>query len=568
MDDLENRADQAEKEIKRLTARLTALESGSQGTLGESTSKEFKSLAEQFQRERDEAIAKVTELKIENQKLRGKTPVLPIQPSSTHKLKSRISVANLLADKDIQLSFVGQKVCVAGWDRTVRLQGGGRFTFIELNDGSCFSAIQIVVDQEAPGFADVNGPLSGTGAAISAYGVVVKSVGSEQLIEIKADSVELLGKCIPGDYPLAKGRIKLETLRSLAHLRPRTNTFGAMARVRNSCAFATHRFFQEQGYFYVHTPLITASDCEGAGEMFQVSTLLKNGSAKIPDVPTLKDGKTIDYSQDFFGKPAFLTVSGQLNGEMYASALGKIYTFGPTFRAENSHTSRHIAEFWMIEPEISFADLNDNMDVAEAYLKFVVQYVLANNMEDMKFFDEWIEKGVIERLQKVVATPFKRLTYTEAITILLDAQKKGKKFEVADIKWGIDLQSEHERFIAEEIYKMPIILTDYPKEIKAFYMRLNEDGKTVRAMDVLVPKIGEIIGGSQREERIEILEKRIEEMKLDKEAYKYYLDLRRFGSVVHSGFGLGFERLVMFVTGLENIRDAIPFPRYPGHAEF
>jgi len=470
----------------------------------------------------------------------------------------------ILADKDVQLQLIGKKVTVAGWARTIRKQGGGRFTFVALNDGSTFGNLQVIIDSDKPGFNEVSGPLAGTGAAVSAYGAVVKSEGNEQLIELLADSVELLGTCIPADYPLAKGYQTYENLRTIAHLRPRTNTFGAMARVRNACAFATHRFFQEQNFVYVNTPLITASDCEGAGEMFQVTTLLKNGVAKITDVPLLEDKKTIDYSQDFFQKPSFLTVSGQLNGEMYATALGKIYTFGPTFRAEDSHTSRHIAEFWMIEPEIAFYDLNDNMDLAEAYLKYVVQHVLEHNLEDMIFFDKQVEKGLIERLKNVLATPFKRLTYTEAVDILL---KCGKEFKFK-VEWGIDLQSEHERYITEEVFKQPVILTNYPKDIKAFYMRLNEDQKTVRAMDVLVPKIGEIIGGSQREERLEKLEERITELKLDREAYKYYLDLRRFGSVVHSGFGLGFERLVMFITGLENIRDAIPFPRWPGHAEF
>lgn len=571
MEDLEKRAEQAEKEIAKLTARLSALETGSNGP---AISGDVKSLVEQLQRERDTAVAKANKLELENEKLRagvtgvGKTPVKPLQPTSSHPLSHRLTVAELiLAPKDVQLGFVGKKVAVAGWARTIRKQGGGRFTFIELNDGSTFGNIQVVVDQDRPGFDAINGPNAGTGAAIAATGVVVKSVGTEQLIELNADSVELLGPCVPADYPLAKKKMKIETLRSIAHLRPRTNTFGAMARVRNSCAFATHKFFQELGFFYCNTPLITASDCEGAGEMFQVTTLLKNGQAKLTDVPTLSDKKTVDYTQDFFGKPSFLTVSGQLNGEMYATALGKIYTFGPTFRAENSHTSRHIAEFWMIEPEIAFADLNDNMDYAEAYLKYVIQYVLENNAADMKFFDQWVEKGVIERLKHVLETPFKRLTYTEAVDLLLEAVKKGKKFDTK-VEWGIDLQSEHERYVTEEIFKQPVILINYPKDIKAFYMKLNEDGKTVRAMDVLVPKIGEIIGGSQREERLEVLEQRIEELKLDKEAYKYYLDLRRYGSVVHSGFGLGFERLVMFVTGLENIRDAIPFPRYPGHAEF
>jgi len=384
-------------------------------------------------------------------------------------------------------------------------------------------------------------------------------------IELQAKEVELLGQCVPSEFPLAKKELPLEFLRLVAHLRVRTNTFSSVARVRNACAMATHTFFQENGFYYVHTPIITASDCEGAGEMFQISTLLKNGEAKIQDIPVSRTtpGKP-DYNLDFFGKPAFLTVSGQLNGEMYATALGKVYTFGPTFRAENSNTPRHAAEFWMIEPEIAFATLEDNMDIAEAYLKYVVKYCLANNMEDLEFFNEKYEKGLLERLQQVVDTPFKRLTYTEAIDILL---KCGKKFEKL-VSWGIDLSSEHERYLAEQIFKMPIILTNYPKDIKAFYMRLNEDGKTVRAMDVLVPNIGEIIGGSQREERLDHLEKRIAEMKMNKESYAAYLDLRRYGSVVHSGFGLGFERLIMFVTGLENIRDVLPFPRFPGHADF
>jgi len=339
---------------------------------------------------------------------------------------------------------------------------------------------------------------------------------------------------------------------------------GAMMRVRNSCALATHLFFQSQGFVYLHTPVITASDCEGAGEMFQITTLLKNGAAKVSDIPVDKATGKPNYNEDFFGKPAFLTVSGQLNGEMYATALGKIYTFGPTFRAENSHTTRHIAEFWMIEPEVAFADLDENMDLAEAYLKFVVQYVLDNNSEDLEFFDKMYEKGLIERLKKVAGVPFKRVTYTEAVDILI---KSGQQFQVP-VSWGIDLQSEHERYVTEKVFNQPIFLVDYPKDIKAFYMRMNEDGKTVRAMDLLVPKIGELIGGSQREERLEVLQQRIKDMKMDEASYKYYLDLRKFGSCVHAGFGLGFERLVMFVTGLENIRDAIPFPRYPGHADF
>jgi len=490
-----------------------------------------------------------------------------LTPSSHLREAKRLSIKKVIKEGR---ALIGQTVVICGWARTIREQGGGRFAFIELNDGSSFKNFQIIIDGSRPGFADINGPNCGTGACILLEGKIVESPGKGQLTEMQASEAVLLGKCVPGDFPLSKSkdRLPLEYLRSIAHLRPRTNTFGAMARVRNACAMATHLFFQGQGFFYLHTPLITASDCEGAGEMFQVTTLLKNGAAKLSDVPLIKqDNKTtdrIDYSQDFFGKPAFMTVSGQLNGEMYATALGKIYTFGPTFRAENSHTSRHLAEFWMIEPEMAFVDLDGNMDIAEAYLKFVVQYVFDQCSEDLEFFDKWVEKGLINRLKNVVQTPFKRLTYTEAVDLLI---KSGAKFEVK-VEWGIDLSSEHERYITEQIFKQPVILTNYPKGIKAFYMRLNEDQKTVAAMDVLVPKIGEIIGGSQREDRLELLEARMEELKFDKEVYKYYLDLRRFGSCIHAGFGLGFERLVMFVTGIENIRDAIPFPRFPGHADF
>jgi len=328
-------------------------------------------------------------------------------------------------------------------------------------------------------------------------------------------------------------------------------------------AFAIHKFFQEKGFYYVHTPLITSSDCEGAGEMFALTTLF-NGIQGLKDVPRAPNTDLPDYSKDFFAKPAYLTVSGQLEGEIYACALSQVYTFGPTFRAENSHTTRHLAEFWMIEPEVAFADLHDNMDLAESFLKYTVQYLLDNCPDEMEFFNKIYEKGIIERLKNVVSSPFQRLTYTEAVKILIDSKQK---FEIP-VVWGMDLKSEHERFLCEQIYKKPVILTDYPKEVKSFYMRLNEDGKTVAAMDVLVPKIGEIIGGSQREERLELLEQRLEEVKLKKENYSWYLDLRRYGSVPHAGFGLGFERLVLFTTGIENIRDVIPFPRYPGHAEF
>lgn len=514
---------------------------------------ELQAQLKKLQIERDEAVARA-------QKLEQR---LEITTSSTQRQSQRVLIKKLLTSP---AKYIGTQVIVCGWARTIREQGGGRFAFIELNDGSCFRNVQIVCDSDKPGYKDIVGVNSGQGATIFCFGNVVKSSGKQDL-EIQALELELLGKCVPAEYPLSGKRIPLDILRSFAHLRARTNTFGAMARVRNACAMATHLFFNSLGFVYLHTPLITASDCEGAGEMFQVTTLLKNGTAQVAEVPTDKATGRPDYSQDFFGKPAFLTVSGQLNGEMYATALGKIYTFGPTFRAEKSHTTRHLAEFWMIEPEVAFADLNDNMDLAEAYVKYVVQYALDNVLEDLEFFDKYTEKGLIQRLKKVLENPFKRLTYTEAVDLLLKAEASGHKFQTK-VQWGIDLESEHERYVCETIFNLPTILTDYPKDIKAFYMKLNDDGKTVRAMDVLVPKIGELIGGSQREDRLEVLEKKMDDMKLDKEAYKYYLDLRRFGTCVHSGFGLGFERLVRFVSGIENIRDAIPFPRYPGHADF
>lgn len=442
--------------------------------------------------------------------------------------------------------MLGQKVAVKGWVRTVRKQKS--FAFVELNDGSTLSNFQVVIDSSLPDYEAKIDRLS-TGVSVAVEGELVKSPGQNQAMELKGEKLEVIGDCPPDSYPLQKKRHSLEFLRTIAHLRPRTNTIGAVTRVRNELAWATHRFFQERGFIYLNTPIITASDCEGAGEMFRVTTL-KNGEK--------------DESKDFFGKSAFLTVSGQLNGEIFASALSDIYTFGPTFRAENSNTSRHLAEFWMIEPEIAFADLNDDMDLAEAYLKYVFKAVLTNCEEDMEFFEERISPGVIERLQAVVEKPFKRVTYTDAIEILL---KSGKQFDYP-VSWGCDLQSEHERYLAEEHFNSPVIVTNYPKEIKAFYMRLNEDGKTVAAMDVLVPKVGELIGGSQREERLDVLEKRLEEIGLDKEAYWWYLELRKYGSVPHAGFGAGFERLVQFVTGMENIRDVIPFPRYPGNAEF
>ena len=431
------------------------------------------------------------------------------------------------------------------------------FSFIELNDGSTLSGIQVVADQSIPNYEEVIAKIT-TGASLRILGVLVQSPqGHKQKYEIQAKSVEIYGECSAEDYPLQKKRHSFEFLRTIAHLRPRTNTQGAVLRVRNALAHATHLFFQERGFLYVQTPIITASDCEGAGAQFLVTTL------DVNKLPKHSDGK-VDFSQDFFQKPAYLTVSGQLNAETLACALSDVYTFGPTFRAENSNTSRHLAEFWMIEPEMAFATLEDDMDCAEAFLQFTLNYVLENCQEDLEFFDKFVENGLIERIRHVASTPFARLTYTEAIDILLKADKK---FEYP-VSWGCDLQSEHERYLAEEFCKKPVILTNYPKEIKAFYMRINDDNKTVAAMDVLVPKIGELIGGSQREERIDVLEKKIKEFGLHPEDYWWYVHLRKYGSVPHAGFGAGFERLIQFVTGMENIRDVIPFPRYPGHADF
>lgn len=451
-------------------------------------------------------------------------------------------------------TVVGQEYTIKGWVKTVRNQKNN--TFIELNDGSCFTNLQGIIDSTMPSYENLMAHLS-TGVSVSVTGTIVESPGQNQALEIHVKEMAIIGLADPDTYPLQKKRHSFEFLRTIAHLRPRTNTFGAVARVSNSLSYATHSFFHDRGFIHVHTPIITASDCEGGGEMFQVTTL-------NPEKPPVdKEGK-IDYTQDFFAKPAFLTVSGQLNGETYACALSDIYTFGPTFRAENSNTSRHLAEFWMIEPEMSFADLKDNMECAESYIKYVLARVLADCPDDMQFFNQYIEPGTIERLQKIIDTPFERATYTYAIRVL---QKSGKSFQFP-VEWGLDLQSEHERYLTEEFFGKPVILTDYPRNIKAFYMRDNEDGNTVAAMDILVPKIGELIGGSQREERIDVLERKLQEFKLNKEDYKWYLDLRRYGSVPHSGFGVGFERLVQFVTGLDNIRDVIPFPRYPGNAEF
>jgi asparaginyl-tRNA synthetase len=451
-------------------------------------------------------------------------------------------------------SFVDKIVTVKGWVRTSRVQKN--FSFIEINDGSTLANLQIVCDQNVLSYESIV-PLLSTGTSLSVTGKLAQSVGKNQKLELHATDITIIGVADPETYPLQKKRHSFEFLRTIAHLRPRTNTQGAVTRVRNALAFATHKFFQENGFLLIHTPIITASDCEGAGQMFKVTTL--------EDKALLNQKEPfVDYSKDFFGKPAYLTVSGQLNGEIYALALSDIYTFGPTFRAENSNTSRHLAEFWMIEPEMAFADLKDNMNCAENYLKYVLKYLLDNCLEDIEFFDQFIENGLVKRLENVIHSPFERLSYTDAIKLL---KNSNKTFEFPH-EWGADLQSEHERYLAEVVFKKPIILTDYPKDIKAFYMRSNDDGKTVAAMDVLVPKIGELIGGSQREERLDILEKKLEEFKLPKEAYWWYLDLRRYGSVPHSGFGVGFERLILFATGMENIRDVIPFPRYPGSAEF
>jgi len=451
--------------------------------------------------------------------------------------------------------LIGTTVQLDGWVRTRRDSKGG-FSFIEINDGSCFGNIQIIADADLPNYESEIKKLS-AGCSVSIEGTVKESGGKGQATEIQASSVKVHGWADPEQYPLQKKRHSMEKLREWAHLRPRTNTFGAVARVRNCICNSIHQFYQEQGFLYVHTPIITASDCEGAGEMFKVTTL------DLEAVPKDDKGK-IDYTRDFFDRPSYLTVSGQLEGEIYATALGKIYTFGPTFRAENSNTSRHLAEFWMVEPEVAFNELTDNMDLAEAFLKRMFGDVLNQCEEDMKFFNDRIDNTILETLSHVVESNFERLSYTEAISVL---ESSGQKFEFP-VEWGIDLQSEHERYLTEQEFKRPVILYDYPRTIKPFYMFVNDDGKTVRAMDVLVPKVGEIIGGSEREYRLDMLESRMAEQDLNPEEYWWYLDLRRFGTVPHAGFGLGLERAVQFATGMANIRDVIPFPRTPGNAEF
>ena len=449
--------------------------------------------------------------------------------------------------------YADSEITVRGWVRTNR--GSNKFGFIELNDGSFFKSVQVVYEAEfLDNFEEISkAPIA---AALKVTGLFVLTPEAKQPFEIKAREV-VIEAGSDSDYPLQKKRHSMEFLREIAHLRPRSNTFSAVFRVRSMVAYAIHKFFQEKGFVYVHTPIITASDCEGAGEMFKVTTL------DMGDLPKTSDG-SVDYSEDFFGKEAGLTVSGQLEAETFALAFRNVYTFGPTFRAENSNTARHASEFWMIEPEMAFAELSDDMDVAEDMIKYIINYVMENAPEEMEFFNKFVDKGLLDRLQNIVSSDFERITYTEAVEML---RKSGEKFQYP-VEWGIDLQTEHERYITEKIYKKPVFVTDYPKEIKAFYMRLNDDEKTVAACDLLVPGVGEIIGGSQREERYDVLKARIEEMGMTEEDYWWYMDLRKYGGVKHSGYGLGFERIIMYITGMSNIRDVLPFPRTPKSAEF
>ena len=459
---------------------------------------------------------------------------------------------SLMRIKEIlQSQAKDQKISVKGWVRTNR--DSKTNAFIAINDGSCMSNLQVFVDKEIISEQDVLRRAT-TGASIEVKGILVESPGKGQSVEVRAEDIIIIGDC-PDDYPLQKKRHSNEFLREIGHLRGRTNTFGAVVRVRSAMSFAIHKFFQERSFINLHTPIITASDAEGAGEMFQVTTL---------PFETFNSKNGIDYSRDFFGKKTSLTVSGQLSAETYATAVGDVYTFGPTFRAENSNTTRHLAEFWMVEPEMAFCDINGDMDLAEEFLKYIINYVLENCAEDMEFFNKWISKGILDQLKSVASANFARVTYTEAIEKL---EQSGKKFEFP-VSWGIDLASEHERYLSEEVYKVPVIVYNYPKEIKAFYMKLNEDGKTVRAMDVLAPGIGEIIGGSERENNYNTLLSRIEELGLNKEDYDWYLDLRKYGTIPHAGFGLGFERMIQYVTGMANIRDVIPYARTPKNCSF
>ncbi|KAL2653357.1 hypothetical protein R1flu_021485 [Riccia fluitans] len=506
------------------------------------------------------------------------------------KYSRRVLVKNVVGREDGGVGLLGQRITVGGWVKTGR--SSASVIFVELNDGSGPQNLQVVVDPNVEGASQV----TLTGTCIVTEGILKEPPTEElkvkQKVELHVEKFLHVGLVDSKSYPIAKARLKLETLREHLHLRPRTNTISALSRIRSALAYATHTFFHQHKFLYVHTPIVTTSDCEGAGEMFQVTTLLNDAERRrheVPDpavvlpvpgetkptevgrvrrliagIPHKEDG-TIDYTADFFARQAYLTVSGQLQVEGYACALGSVYTFGPTFRAENSHTTRHLAEFWMIEPEIAFADLEDDMNCAEDYVKFLSQWLLDHCLDDMEYIVKMYDKGAVERLRMVATTPFVRITYTEAVEMLQKVKKK--KFE-KKVEWGIDLASEHERYLTEEIYKKPVIVYNYPKDIKAFYMRLNDDGKTVAAMDVLVPKVGELVGGSQREERLDVLVQRLKEMNLPQEPYEWYLDLRRFGTVKHAGFGLGFERMILFATGIENIRDVIPYPRYPGRADF
>jgi asparaginyl-tRNA synthetase len=453
-----------------------------------------------------------------------------------------------------QVEAVGKEVQLQGWVRTRRDSKGG-FSFLELNDGSCLGNVQVIADGALPNYETEVKKLH-AGASVTVTGLVKASPAKGQPTEVQAQSVTIHGPADPETYPLQKKGHSFEFLRTIAHLRPRTNTFGAIARLRNCVSRSIHEFFQDNGFVYIHPPIITASDCEGAGELFKVTTLNLD---KVPHKET-----AVDFTQDFFHRPTYLTVSGQLQAEAFACGLGKVYTFGPTFRAENSNTSRHLAEFWMVEPEMAFYELEDNMHLAEAFIKRIIRDALERCQEDMQFFNERIDKGILERLNGILNSQFLHVPYTDAIELL---EKSGEKFEFP-VSWGIDLQSEHERYLTEKKLKSPVILYNYPRTLKPFYMRVNDDGKTVRAMDVLVPGVGEIIGGSQREERLDVLEQRMREQKLDPQAYWWYLDLRRYGTVPHSGFGLGLERTLLFLTGMGNIRDVIPFPRTPGSAEF
>ncbi|ESQ42750.1 hypothetical protein EUTSA_v10013096mg [Eutrema salsugineum] len=544
------------------------------------------------------------------------------------RFSDRVRIRSILGRPDGGAGLAGQNVRISGWVKTGREQGKGSFAFLEVNDGSCPANLQVMVDASVSDLSK----LVATGTCVTVDGCLKKppeGKGTKQKIELSVQSVIAVGTVDPATYPIPKTKLTLEHLREYPHLRSRTNSIASVIRIRNALAFATHSFFQQEGFVYVHTPIITTSDCEGAGEMFQVTTLInlmekverdliKNPPPSEADIEAAKlivkergeavaqlkaakaskqeitasvaeltaakeslagllersklkpglakkDGK-IDYSQDFFGRQAFLTVSGQLQAETYACGLSDVYTFGPTFRAENSHTSRHLAEFWMVEPEIAFADLEDDMNCAEAYVKFMCKWLLEKCYDDLEVMARNFDKGCIDRLKLVASTPFERLTYTDAIKLLEEAVAQGKEFENS-VEWGIDLASEHERYLTEVKFQKPLIVYNYPKGIKAFYMRLNDDGKTVAAMDVLVPKVGELVGGSQREERIDVIIKRIEEMGLPLEPYEWYLDLRRYGTAKHSGFGLGFERMLLFATGIDNIRDVIPFPRYPGRAD-